>query len=137
MVKKLSNKINSNKSKYAKGSLKISNSLESNDSEEFNDEFDENDNENEDFQDDSMENDFQEVPSNGHLRSHGLFKNVWWKKGALKGFAVWITIVIIFYIFDFFGLVEVIDWKRWLFFLIFLVLIGITYEKFLFNKIKV
>jgi hypothetical protein len=93
--------------------------------------------ENQDFDN----NDLKETKENNdkkigysHLRSKGLFQNIWWKKGILKGFLVWLLIVVIFYVFDFFGLVEVIDWKRWLFFLFFILIIGMAYEKLKLNQ---
>jgi hypothetical protein len=111
--------------------------------EDFEDDFSEEDSfENEDMGEDfSQEEDFEEMPQekmpkDGHLRSRGLFKNIWWKKGLLKGFSVWIAIVIIFYIFDFLKLVDVISWERWFFFLIILLIFGIAYEKFLYGKIS-
>jgi hypothetical protein len=73
----------------------------------------------------------------GHLRSRGLFENIWWKKGALKGFMAWAAIVIIFYIFDFLKMVEVISWQRWGFFLILLLILGAAYEKFFSTRIKI
>ncbi|MFA5763284.1 MAG: hypothetical protein WC915_00555 [archaeon] len=73
----------------------------------------------------------------GHVRSRGLFQNVWWKKGALKGFIAWAIIVIIFYVFDFLKMVEVISWQRWGFFLILLLILGIAYEKFFSGKIQI
>jgi len=70
-----------------------------------------------------------------HIRSRGLFNNIWWKKGLLKGFVLWFVIVIIFYLFDFLGMVEVIDWKRWAFFLVLLLILGMGYQKYFSGKV--
>lgn len=146
-MQKKSNKINSNNSKYARAKLINSkeDGLDSDDEFDEQDEFGEqndsdeqdfDDNASEDFDDNASEDfDDGEAVVNKHLRSNGLFSNVWWKKGLLKGFLAWVVIVIVFYLFDFFGLVEVIDWKRWLFFLFFLLVIGLTYDKFKLNRI--
>ncbi len=154
MVKKIKKKLNSNISKYSNSSIikkkfvheedALSDEYDANsedgdlgdDSED--DSFDESENpeefgENQEFNefgDNEMENG-EPIIKTGHLRSNGLFKNIWWKKGVLKGFSIWLCIAIIFHFFDLVGLVEVIDWKRWLFFLILLVLLALTYEKFL------
>ncbi|MDD3083453.1 MAG: hypothetical protein PHP82_00330 [Candidatus ainarchaeum sp.] len=141
MVKSLK-KINSNKSKYARyGVNRELKTIESDEIDSSEDIEDDSFNENDEFSDEDSPSEFDdsnenELPVSNHLRSKGLFKNVWWKKGLLKGFVIWLSIVIIFYIFDFIGLVEVIDWKKWLFFLIFLMLVGMAYEKFFYNKIK-
>jgi hypothetical protein len=79
----------------------------------------------------------QVIPASTHIRSNGLFNNVWWKKGLLKGIVLWLVFVVIFYVFDLLGMVEVIDWKRWAFFLIFLALIGMAYEKFMVGRIQI
>jgi len=73
----------------------------------------------------------------GHLRSRGLFNNVWWKKGLLKGFSIWLVIAIIFYLFDFLGLAQVVDAKRWLFFLVLLLILGMGYQKYLSGKVSI
>jgi hypothetical protein len=153
-MKALKKKINSNKSKYskskyAKNSGLIEDSEDSFDSDETQDseDFDDSDeigdsdkngaDDSEDFDNFSEgEKDFIDVNSKGHFRSRGLFKSVWWKRGILKGFIVWLIIAGIFHFFDFVGLVVVIDWKRWFFFLIFIIIIGLAYEKFLINHIK-
>ena len=128
-------KLNAKASKYSRKSL--DNELDENDAvqdEMSEEEFPEDENsEEQEFneQENYSENEF---PKMVHKRSHGLFKNVWWKKGLLKGFVVWLAIVIIFYIFDFLGMVEVIDWKRWFFFLVLLAVLGLAYEKFSFKR---
>ncbi len=128
-------KLNARASKYSKKSLAYEVD-ENNDAQDemSEEEFPEDENSEEqgfDEQENYSENEF---PKNAHKRSHGLFKNVWWKKGLLKGFVVWLAIVIIFYIFDFLGMVEVIDWKRWFFFLVLLAVLGLAYEKFSFKR---
>ena len=77
----------------------------------------------------------EEVGKKGHVRSRGLFKNIWWKKGILKGIFVWLLIVIFVYVLDFFGMAEVVDAKRWAFFFILLVIFGMGYQKYLSGKI--
>ena len=72
-----------------------------------------------------------------HSRSNGLFDNVWWKKGILKGILAWLVIVVVFYIFDFLGLVEVVDAKRWLFFLVLLLVLGMGYQKYLSGRVAI
>jgi len=101
----------------------------------------------EDVEDDftESEDDYAEEPLDtepvptpqGHIRSRGLFDNVWWKKGLLKGVLLWIVLVVIFYLFDFLGMVEVVDPKRWAFFLVFLLVIGMAYEKFMAGRIQI
>jgi hypothetical protein len=82
--------------------------------------------------------DTEPVPTpQGHIRSNGLFDNVWWKKGLLKGVLLWIVLVVIFYLFDLLGMVEVVDPKRWAFFLVFLLVIGMAYEKFMAGRIQI
>ncbi len=141
-------KLNSTTSKYSKtkSSKKISDDFEDDEindasdleegqgEEEFADEegFDE-----EGSDEGALDENFDEQPVAGHLRSRGLFQNIWWKKGALKGFMVWAVIVIIFYIFDFLKMVEVISWQRWGFFLILLLILGMTYEKFFSTRIQI
>jgi len=85
--------------------------------------------------DDSMEDSVEEVGTKGHSRSRGFFKNIWWKKGLLKGFFVWLLIVVFIYVLDFFGMAEVVDAKRWTFFLILLLILGMGYQKYLSGKI--
>ncbi|MDD4251166.1 MAG: hypothetical protein PHX27_03175 [Candidatus ainarchaeum sp.] len=160
MAKLIKKKLKSSSSKYSNKKILRTNKFEDSDDlkdfdesselddsqaddSELNDESgDDFSNSDDDFDDtqDSNFNDSQELIGNGtgnHLRSHGLFNNIWWKKGMLKGFSIWVLIVIIFYIFEFFGLVDVIGWKRWGFFLIFLMIIGLAYEKFLSKKLKI
>jgi len=101
----------------------------------------------EDVEDDftESEDDYAEEPLDtepvptpqGHIRSNGLFDNVWWKKGLLKGVLLWIVLVVIFYLFDLLGMVEVVDPKRWAFFLVFLLVIGMAYEKFMAGRIQI
>ena len=101
----------------------------------------------EDVEDDftESEDDYAEEPLDtepvptpqGHIRSRGLFDNVWWKKGLLKGVLLWIVLVVIFYLFDLLGMVEVVDPKRWAFFLVFLLVIGMAYEKFMAGRIQI
>ena len=86
--------------------------------------------------DETIENNSAEV-SNGHVRSRGLFNNIWWKKGLLKGFSIWLAIFIIFQIFDLLKMVEVIELKRWVFFLVLLLIIGMGYQKYISGKTKV
>lgn len=69
----------------------------------------------------------------GHYRSRGLFNNVWWKKGALQGFVVWLAIVLFSYFMEFFDMVNVEGWKNWGIFLVILVLLGMIYQKY-FNE---
>ncbi|MBT4870411.1 MAG: hypothetical protein HON47_02465 [Candidatus Diapherotrites archaeon] len=75
----------------------------------------------------------QDVKS--HIRSRGLFKNIWWKKGLLKGFFLWILIVIFVYILDLFGMAEVVDAKKWIFFLVLLLIFGMGYQKYISGKV--
>jgi hypothetical protein len=131
-------KINANKSKYSKG--KKFGIVKDADIPNEDDEYEEDSFENEEFdesEDDFTEEAVEETKSNTHLRSNGLFQNLWWKKGVIKGFLLWLVIVVFFYVFALFGLVEVIAWKRWAFFLVFLIILGMTYEKFFYNKIKI
>lgn len=97
--------------------------------------------ENEEYTGDAEFNDSEDVvvPVAGFskTRSNGLFNNPWWKKGLLKGFIVWLLFVVFFYLIDFIGLIEVIDAKRWFFFLIFWLIIGMAWEKYLHNYIKI
>jgi len=72
----------------------------------------------------------------GHLRSRGLFNNVWWKKGMLKGFFLWVVIVIFVYLLDILGMAQVVDAKRWLFFLVLLLILGMGYQKYLSGKVS-
>ena len=72
----------------------------------------------------------------GHLRSRGLFENVWWKKGMLKGFFLWVVIVIFVYLLDVLGMAQVVDAKRWLFFLVLLLILGMGYQKYLSGKVS-
>jgi hypothetical protein len=93
------------------------------------------------FEENPVEENFDEDTAsevaNTHPRSRGLFSNIWWKKGVLKGFVTWGVIVIIFYIFDFLKMVEVITWERWAFFLILLLIFGMAYEKFLCGRVQI
>ena len=82
--------------------------------------------------DESME---ESQNAKSHIRSRGLFKNVWWKKGLLKGFFVWVIVVIFVYVLDLFGMAEVVDAKRWVFFLVLLLILGMGYQKYISNKI--
>ncbi len=124
-------KISSKKSRYSKeaSSEEEINEEDFNGEEDVSEDFDKNESADETLPEESM-------LGQGHSRSRGLFQNVWWKKGVMKGFVVWLVIVIIFYIFDFIGLVEVISKERWFFFLIVLLLLGMAYEKYLFGKIE-
>ena len=123
-------KMDANKSKYSKSKIEQE---EFDESEEFdeNQEVDELDetNESDDFENEEP----IEVPS-GHLRSHGLFQNVWWKKGLLRGFLVFVILIVFLYLFDFAGLIAVENWKRWLFFLVVVLVFGLAYEKFKLNR---
>jgi hypothetical protein len=141
-------KLNSTLSKYSKtkSNKKFSDDFED---DETNDDSDlEESQGEEDFADEegfdeggNVKDDFDEnivdQSSSGHLRSRGLFQNIWWKKGALKGFMLWAVMVIIFYIFDFLKMVEVISWQRWGFFLILLLILGAAYEKFFSTRIQI
>jgi len=127
MVKKKTSKIDSKKSRYSKKQDAVEDEIE----EPLEDEFEEPIEEN--F-DEYSEDPVQPI-SSAHQRSRGLFNNIWWKKGLLKGFSVWLAIVIIFYFFEIMGLVEVIDWKRWAFFLVLLVIMGMVYQKYISGKV--
>lgn len=116
------------------------------DEEDISDEnFDEETNEDENF-DDSQEfdNDLnneedivaEENFPRSRIRSQGLFKNPWWKRGALKGAIVWLIFVVFFYLMDFLGLVKVVDAMRWGFFLLLLIILGMAWEKILYKFIK-
>jgi len=93
-----------------------------------------------DLSDEPVDESFEEpvdgdAPQTEHMRSRGLFQNIWWKKGLLKGFFVWLLIVVFVYVLDFFGMAEVVDVKRWVFFLILLLILGMGYQKYLSGKI--
>jgi hypothetical protein len=77
------------------------------------------------------------APSSRHKRSRGLFQNKWWLKGILKGFAVWLIILILAYMMDFLKMVNVEGWKSWFGFLIFLIVVFLVYEKFLKGKVNI
>ena len=150
MVKaKKASKLKASSSKYAKKSgPKEIDELEEDYAEDVEDDFveDEQSEDGKDYVDENAD-DYSDEPLNeqddpitthqGHVRSRGLFENIWWKKGLLKGLVVWFAIVIIFYLFDFLGLIEVIDWKRWIFFLVLLIIAGMTYEKFMAGRIQI
>jgi hypothetical protein len=90
----------------------------------------------EDPMDESLDEPVEESQdAKSHIRSRGLFKNIWWKKGLLKGFFVWILIVIFVYILDLFGMAEVVDVKRWVFFLVLLLILGMGYQKYISGKV--
>jgi hypothetical protein len=72
-----------------------------------------------------------------HVRSHGLFENVWWKKGAIKGFIVWLLLVLLIYVLQAMDMANAENWKRWAFFLVLFVLLGMTYQKFISGRIKI
>ncbi len=76
-------------------------------------------------------------PSSAHARSRGLFNNAWWKKAILKGFAVWLAILVLAYIMDFLKMVNVEGMLNWAGFLVFLIIVSLIYEKFLKGKINV
>jgi hypothetical protein len=126
-------KINSAASKYSKTKTNVS-------SDEFEDGEQVEENE-EGFEEDPIEENFDENNvgdvTTAHPRSRGLFSNIWWKKGVLKGFIAWVIIVVIFYIFDLLKMVEVITWERWAFFFILLLIFGMAYEKFLAGKVQI
>jgi hypothetical protein len=133
-------KINANKSRYSKNiNKRNSNGNLEQDSEL--DEYSEEEDYNEEYEKGVDELEQDEIPPieepkkiNPH-KHNNFFQNVWWKKGIIKGFTLWILFVILFYVFEFLGMVDVIDWKRWLFFLLFLLIIGLAYEKFYLNRL--
>ncbi|MFA5357727.1 MAG: hypothetical protein WC308_02285 [archaeon] len=73
----------------------------------------------------------------GHARSRGLFNNSWWKKAILKGFAIWLAILVLAYIMDFLKMVNVEGMINWAGFLAFLIMVSLIYEKFLKGKVNV
>jgi len=135
MVKaKKSQKIKASSSKYSKKSAEEPiDDYEEDYKEEIEEDFSESE---EDYAEEPLDETLVPTPQ-GHIRSNGLFNNVWWKKGLLKGIILWLAVVVIFYLFDVFGLVQVIDWKRWAFFLVFLAIIGMAYEKFMAGRIQI
>jgi hypothetical protein len=131
-------KIKASSSKYSKKSVSTDSEEPIEDYEEdYKEENEEDFSENEeDYAEEPLDTNPVPTPQ-GHIRSNGLFDNVWWKKGLLKGIILWLAVVVIFYLFDVFGLVQVIDWKRWAFFLVFLAIIGMAYEKFMAGRIQI
>jgi len=69
-----------------------------------------------------------------HYRSHGLFHNVWWKKGILWGFLFWLLIVAFAYLLDLFKMVsEVTSKENWFFLLIIFIAASCVFHRF-YNK---
>ncbi len=77
-----------------------------------------------------------EVPQE-HVRSQGLFNNVWWKKAVLKGFLAWLVIVVFAYVLQLFKLADVQNAANWFFLLLLSIALFLVFEKFLAGKVKV